>query len=103
MSFSKGIEPIAIVGMAMRFPGGSHSSEQFWQMLIEGRSAHKKIPKERFDAEGYYHPDAARAGAVSLYSLAYNLPSTDWYHRLMSKAGIFYPKTQCCLMLLSFQ
>jgi acyl transferase domain-containing protein len=59
------VEPIAIVGMAMRFPGGSHSSEQFWQMLSEGKSAHKKIPKERFDAEGYYHPDAARAGAVS--------------------------------------
>lgn len=59
------LEPIAIVGMAMRFPGGSHSSEQFWQMLSEGRSAHQKIPKERFDSEGYYHPDSARAGAVS--------------------------------------
>jgi acyl transferase domain-containing protein len=59
------VEPIAIVGMAMRFPGGSHSSDQFWQFLSEGRSAHKKIPKDRFDAEGYYHPDAARAGAVS--------------------------------------
>jgi acyl transferase domain-containing protein len=58
------IEPIAIVGMAMRFPGASHSAEQFWEMLSNGRSAHKKIPKERFDADGYYHPDAARAGAV---------------------------------------
>ncbi len=59
------VEPIAIVGMAMRFPGGSHSSEQFWDMLCKGRSAHAEIPKDRFNAEGYYHPDSARAGAVS--------------------------------------
>lgn len=62
-----GLEPIAIVGMAMRFPGGSHNADQFWEMLSKGRSAHKKIPKERFDADGYYHPDAARAGAVSTH------------------------------------
>lgn len=61
-----GLEPIAIVGMAMRFPGGSHNAEQFWEMLSKGRSAHKKIPKERFDADGYYHPDAARAGAINV-------------------------------------
>jgi acyl transferase domain-containing protein len=42
---NEAMEPIAIVGMAMRFPGGSHSSEQFWDMLAKGRSAHKKIPK----------------------------------------------------------
>ena len=66
---TEAMEPIAIVGMAMRFPGASHSSEQFWQMLSEGRSAHKKIPKERFDIEGYYHPDAARAGSVSLWAI----------------------------------
>lgn len=66
---TEAMEPIAIVGMAMRFPGASHSSEQFWQMLSEGRSAHKKIPKERFDVEGYYHPDAARAGSVSLWAI----------------------------------
>ncbi|CZR50579.1 uncharacterized protein PAC_00453 [Phialocephala subalpina] len=45
------VEPIAIV---------------FWEMLSKGRSAHKKIPTERFDIEGYYHPDAARAGAINI-------------------------------------
>ncbi len=29
------VEPIAIVGMAMRFPGGSHSSEQFWGHALQ--------------------------------------------------------------------
>jgi len=82
------MEPIAIVGMAMRFPGGSHSSEQFWQMLSEGRSAHKKIPKERFDVEGYYHPDAARAGAVSFQAIEYRLCPIHHVHRSTSKAAI---------------
>ena len=57
-------EPIAVIGMAMRFPGGSNSGEQFWDMLSRGRSAHAEIPKERFNAAGYYHPDGARVGAV---------------------------------------
>jgi acyl transferase domain-containing protein len=82
------VEPIAIVGMAMRFPGGSHSNEQFWQMLSEGRSAHKKIPKERFDADGYYHPDAARAGAVSFKATGPHISVTKHVHRSMSKAAI---------------
>ena len=64
MAGNETMEPIAIVGMAMRFPGGSHSAEEFWDMLSKGRSAHQDIPKSRYDAEGYYHPDAARVGAV---------------------------------------
>lgn len=59
-------EPIAIIGMAMRFPGGSHSSESFWDMISKGRSAHSAIPKERFDAAGYYHPDGARTGSINV-------------------------------------
>ena len=70
-------EPIAVVGMAMRFPGGSNSSEQFWEMLSTGRSAHTKIPKERFNADGYYHPDSARAGAVSFTYLPMTVQSNQ--------------------------
>ena len=68
-SYSTGVgcdtlEPIAVVGMAMRFPGNSTSSDKFWEMLRKGRSAHREIPKDRFNANGYYHPDSARAGSV---------------------------------------
>jgi acyl transferase domain-containing protein len=58
-------EPIAVVGMAMRFPGGSIDSKSFWDMLQHGRSAHGPIPKSRFNIDGYYHPDGARTGSVS--------------------------------------
>lgn len=41
------MEPIAIVGMGMRFPGESHSSEQFWDLLQSGRDGWRTMPKNR--------------------------------------------------------
>ncbi|MBL7665784.1 MAG: aminotransferase class III-fold pyridoxal phosphate-dependent enzyme [Bacteriovoracaceae bacterium] len=40
-------EPIAIIGLSCRFPGGKNPND-FWQLLKEGRSAIRKIPAERF-------------------------------------------------------
>jgi acyl transferase domain-containing protein len=60
-------EPIAVVGMAMRFPGGATDSKRFWDMLQTGRSAHGPVPKSRFNMDGYYHPDGGRAGAVRTF------------------------------------
>ncbi|ORX96602.1 hypothetical protein BCR34DRAFT_497625 [Clohesyomyces aquaticus] len=59
-------EPIAVVGMAMRFPGGSTDSKRFWDMLQHGRSAHGPVPKSRFNIDGYYHPDGARTGSINI-------------------------------------
>ncbi|KXT11738.1 hypothetical protein AC579_5038 [Pseudocercospora musae] len=58
------MEPIAIVGMGMRFPGESHSSDSFWDLLSKGRDGWRTMPKHRFNLDGYYHPDGARAGSV---------------------------------------
>lgn len=49
-------EPIAIVGMACRYPGGSNSLEEFWHLLESGMDGVCEIPKERFDLTAYYDP-----------------------------------------------
>ncbi|MDQ7825987.1 MAG: type I polyketide synthase [Candidatus Eremiobacteraeota bacterium] len=55
-------EPIAIVGMACRFPGGADTPEILWKRLMEGFDAVTEIPPERWDVEAFYDPDPAAPG-----------------------------------------
>ncbi|MCP4126517.1 MAG: SDR family NAD(P)-dependent oxidoreductase, partial [Gammaproteobacteria bacterium] len=48
-------EPIAIVGLACRFPGGQDAND-FWQMLENGVDAISEVPSERWDIDAYYDP-----------------------------------------------
>ncbi|WP_458789382.1 choline/carnitine O-acyltransferase [Adonisia turfae] len=57
-------EPIAIVGMGCRLPGGIESPEQFWQLLQTGQDARSQVPAERWDIDAYYDPDPEAAGKM---------------------------------------
>ncbi|NEQ65235.1 MAG: SDR family NAD(P)-dependent oxidoreductase [Symploca sp. SIO2D2] len=50
-------EPIAIVGMACRFPGGANDPSTYWRLLHDGIDAIKPVPPERWDVNAYYDPD----------------------------------------------
>lgn len=57
-------EPVAIVGMACRFPGGADTA-QWWQTLASGKDAVELVPPERWDREALYDPDPDAPGKMS--------------------------------------
>ena len=50
-TLERGVEPIAIIGMACRFPGGADNPERFWELLCAGFDAVSEFPADRWDAE----------------------------------------------------
>jgi acyl transferase domain-containing protein/NAD(P)-dependent dehydrogenase (short-subunit alcohol dehydrogenase family)/acyl carrier protein len=58
-------EPIAVVSMACRFPGGANTVEAFWDLLRDGVDAITEVPANRWDAWSRYHPDAAHPGSIT--------------------------------------
>ena len=59
-------EPIAIVGMGCRFPGGASGPAAFWHLLERGTDATSEVPADRWDAEALYDPDPAVPGKCYL-------------------------------------
>src|SRR5688500_17860104 len=59
-----GHEPIAIVGMACRFPGNADSPRAFWQLLTAGTDAITEVPDSRWNALRFHHPNAAAPGRM---------------------------------------
>lgn len=55
-------EPIAIVGSGCRFASDIDTPSKLWELLREPRDVRREIPADRFNVEGFYHPNGAYHG-----------------------------------------
>ncbi|WP_438010612.1 type I polyketide synthase [Sorangium sp. So ce321] len=57
-------EPIAIVGIGCRLPGGAGDPASFWRLLAERGDAVREIPADRWDVDAFYDPDPDAPGKM---------------------------------------
>lgn len=55
-------EPIAIIGIGCRYPGGVHGPDAFWKLLRDGVDAVSEVPGDRWNTEAFYDSRPGQKG-----------------------------------------
>jgi NADPH:quinone reductase-like Zn-dependent oxidoreductase len=100
-------EPIAIVGMSCRFPGGANDVTSYWSLLEEGRDGISDIPASRWDADAFYdaNPDAPgkmstkRGGFLDVDVSQFDAP----FFRISPKEAEYLDPQQRLLLEVSYE
>lgn len=58
-------EPIAVIGMGCRFPGGADDPEKFWRLLASRGDGIREVPADRWSVDALYDPDASAPGKMT--------------------------------------
>lgn len=61
---SRAREPIAVIGLGCRFPGGADGPDAYWQLLSEGRDAVTDVPPDRWNVDEYHDPTPGATGGM---------------------------------------
>ena len=64
MEGARRAEPVAIVGIGCRFPGGADSPAAYWSLLARGVSAITELPRDRFDLAAFFDPNPEAPGKI---------------------------------------
>lgn len=68
-------DPIAVIGISLKFPQSATDVSSFWDLLVRGGSTRTEVPANRYNAEAFYHPkdNANKVGTVGPFSVVLNL------------------------------
>ena len=55
-------EPIAIIGIGCRLPGGADGPDAFWELLVNGVDAITEVPAGRWNKKAFYDPETNKPG-----------------------------------------
>jgi acyl transferase domain-containing protein/NADPH:quinone reductase-like Zn-dependent oxidoreductase len=55
-------EPIAVIGIGCRFPGGAEDPDSFWRLLRNGGDAITEVPRDRWNMDKFFDPDPGKPG-----------------------------------------
>ena len=76
-----GFQPLAVIGMAARFPGEATDIEKLWQLIVAGkRAAQSSKSSHGYNSESFHHPDLDHAGSVvapAMYTLSESADGFD--------------------------
>jgi acyl transferase domain-containing protein/NADPH:quinone reductase-like Zn-dependent oxidoreductase/NAD(P)-dependent dehydrogenase (short-subunit alcohol dehydrogenase family) len=59
-------DPIAVIGLGCRVPGGGDTPERYWQILRDGVDTVSAVPRARWDSDAWYDADLAAAGKMAV-------------------------------------
>src|SRR5580693_5082700 len=58
-------EPIAVIGIGCRFPGGADDPDSFWRLLRDGVDAIREVPPDRWPIDDYFDPNPDTPGKMT--------------------------------------
>jgi acyl transferase domain-containing protein/NADPH:quinone reductase-like Zn-dependent oxidoreductase len=61
-------EPIAIIGLGCRVPGGGDDADSFWRLMHDGVDTITPVPADRWDHTAFYNPDPDAPGGIATHS-----------------------------------
>lgn len=88
------LEPLAIIGIGCRFPGGAHNPSLFWDLLINAKDAIVEIPITRWNKNKFYDSDQNKPGKMYMHAGGFLQDPIDRFDALFF--GIS-PREAACL------
>jgi len=97
-------EPIALIGMGCRLPGGIASPDQYWDFLQAGRNGITEVPPDRWNPDDYQSTDPSQPGCPRMGGFVPHLWDFDApFFRIAPREALTLDPQQRLLLEVSWE